>query len=86
MIKEYRTIHEVVSPLMVVEQVEEGENRVEIGDGTDGMGNTLPPEECGYLMECGNGGANDGQKVFWPSNYREVSVGSVVVKSPESVS
>lgn len=68
---------------LVVEQVEEGENRVEIGDGTDGMGNTLPPEECGYLMECGNGGANDGQKVFWPANYREVSVGSVVVKSPE---
>lgn len=68
---------------LIVEQVETGKNRVDIGDGTDGLGNTLPPEDCGYLMECGNGGANDGQKVFWPQNYKGVSVGSVVVKSPE---
>jgi len=68
---------------LVVEQVEEGENRVEIGDGTDGLGNNLPPEECGYLMECGNGSAHNEQKVFWPKSHKGVSVGSVVVKSPE---
>ena len=68
---------------LVVEQIEEGENRVPIGDGTDGLGNVLPPEECGYLMECGNGSAHGEQKVFWPKSYKDVSVGSVVVKSPE---
>ena len=68
---------------LIVEQIETGKNRVDIGDGTDGQGNALAPEDCGYLMECGNGGANDGQKVFWPQNYKGVSVGSVVVKSPE---
>ncbi len=69
---------------LIVEQVEEGDNRVEIGDGTDGNGNPAAPEDCGFLLECGNGGANDGQWVFWPRNYKTVSVGSVVIKSPEA--
>lgn len=69
---------------LVVEQVEEGTNRVEIGDGTDGMGNPVEPEDCGFLLECGNGGANDGQRVFWPKSYKGVTVGSVVVKSPDA--
>lgn len=69
---------------LVVEQVEEGTNRVEIGDGTDGMGNPVEPEDCGFLLECGNGGANDGQRVFWPKSYKSVTVGSVVVKSPDA--
>lgn len=69
---------------LIVEQVEEGDNRVEIGDGTDALGNPAEPEDCGFLLECGNGGANDGQRVFWPKAYRSVSVGSVVVKSPEA--
>ncbi len=70
---------------LVVEQVEEGVNRVEIGDGTDGSGTgaAAKPEDTGFLLECGNGGANDGQAVFWVKQKRDVSVGMVVVKSPD---
>lgn len=69
---------------LVVEQVEVGKNRVDIGDGADENGVALSPEESGFLLECGNGGANNGQRVFYPQSYKGVSVGSVVVKSPDA--
>ncbi|MBQ4592873.1 MAG: CotH kinase family protein [Clostridia bacterium] len=69
---------------LIVEQVEAGENRVDIGDGTDALGNPAAPEDCGFLMECGNGGANDGQRVFWPKTKKSISTGSVVIKSPDA--
>lgn len=69
---------------LVVEQIETGKNRVDIGDGTDENGDPADPESCGFLLECGNGGANNGQRVFYPKSYKSVSVGSVVVKSPDA--
>ena len=68
---------------LAVEQVEEGKNRVEIGDGTDGNGNPTPPEDTGFLLEVG--GAGDwGDWGFQPKSYKRISAPYTIVKSPES--
>lgn len=68
---------------LVVEQVEEGKNRVEIGDGRDENGKALAPAEMGFLLECGNGDTSGGQKSFSPQSYGSVETGRVVIKSPD---
>lgn len=69
---------------LIVEQVEEGENRVEIGDGLDEDGNITAPEDTGFLLECGNGPDNNGgQKLFNPKPANKVTTNRVVIKSPE---
>ncbi|MGN1346647.1 MAG: CotH kinase family protein, partial [Eubacteriales bacterium] len=69
---------------LVVEQVEVGTNRVAVGDGTTADGTPAEPEECGFLLECGNGGSNDGQWVFWPRSQKSVWIDHVVIKSPDA--
>lgn len=68
---------------LLTDQTEVGSERVDIGDGTDENGNNLAPEECGYLLECGNGSASSGQKTFTPKTVKGISTGYVVIKSPE---
>lgn len=68
---------------LIVEQVEEGKNRVEIGDGLDKDGKVCAPEDMGFLLECGAGDASGGQKEFRPRSYGSVSTDHVVIKSPE---
>ena len=69
---------------LFVEQVEEGDNRVEIGDGLDPLGNLCAPEETGFLLECGKGGdSNDGQRMFRPMAFTGIETDHVVIKSPD---
>lgn len=68
---------------LVVEQVEEGKNRVEIGDGLKSDGKVSSPKETGFLLECGNGDSSGGQKEFRPESSGRVSTEKVVIKSPE---
>lgn len=68
---------------LAVEQVEEGKNRVEIGDGTDGNGNPTAPEDTGFLLECGGAGGW-GDWGFQPKSYKRVSAPYTIIKSPES--
>lgn len=70
---------------LIVEQVEEGKNRVEIGDGLDGDDNVCAPEDMGFLLECGRGGdSSGGQRVFYPKSFGSVETDHVVIKSPDS--
>ncbi|MBQ8334402.1 MAG: CotH kinase family protein [Clostridia bacterium] len=68
---------------LAVEQVEEGKNRVEIGDGIDENGNPTAPEDTGFLLEIGGAGGW-GDWVFNARSVKRVSIPAVVIKSPES--
>lgn len=68
---------------LAVEQVEEGKNRVEIGDGTNPDGTPAAPEDTGFLLEVG-GAADWGDKGFEPKSYKRVSAKYTVIKSPEA--
>lgn len=69
---------------LITEQVEEGKNRVEIGDGLDKDGKICAPEEMGFLLECGRGGdSNNGQRKFTPKSFKSVSTDHVIIKSPD---
>ena len=68
---------------LAVEQVEEGKNRVEIGDGTNPDGTPTAPEDTGFLLECGGAGSW-GDWGFQPKSYKRVSAPYTIIKSPES--
>ena len=68
---------------LVTEQVEEGKNRVEIGDGLDENGRPADPEDTGFLLEVGGAGGW-GDWVFTPRSYKRITNSPVVIKSPES--
>ncbi len=68
---------------LAVEQVEEGKNRVEIGDGTNPDGTPTAPEDTGFLLECGGAGSW-GDWGFQPKSYKRISAPYTIIKSPES--
>jgi len=67
---------------LITEKVEEGKNRVDVGDGLDDSNVPLAPEACGFLLEIG-GDKDDGDRGFQPMIYSEINVPYTVIKSPE---
>lgn len=68
---------------LAVEQVEEGKNRVEIGEGVDENGTPTAPEDTGFLLEVGGAGGW-GDWGFQPKSYKRISAPYTIIKSPES--
>jgi len=68
---------------LAVEQVEEGKNRVEIGDGTNPDGTPAAPEDTGFLLEVGGAGGW-GDWGFQPRSYKRITTPYTIIKSPES--
>jgi len=67
---------------LITEKVEEGKNRVEVGDGLDDNDMPLAPEDSGFLMEVG-GDLDDGDRGFYPVKYSSINIPYTAIKSPE---